>query len=229
MCSYLFAPSVGGIETVSSILAHDFKNRGAEVKVVTATPAVPSCESPFEVVRQPNPFELVKLVKWSDVVFHNNISLNFAWPLLIANRPWVVAFHTWVTRSDGKTGWRDFIKQNLFRRAKCISISRAISDHLPVSSTIVGNPYNDAEFVTLSDGARARDLVFLGRLVSDKGVDLLVEALATLNRNGVRATLTIIGKGPAEVELRQLARKLNIEEQIEFVGERTGLDLVKKF
>jgi len=229
MSSYLFAPSVGGIETVSAILAHDFIRRGEEVKVVTATPAQAHdhTNTPFEIVRAPTPPKLLDLVRWSDVCFHNNISLNFAWPLLLVRRPWVVAFHTWVSRSDGRAGWKDRLKRAISGQAKCISVSRAIAAHLPVSSKVVGNPYNEDEFRELPGIERNRDLVFLGRLVSDKGVDILIRALAELHRRGLAATLTIVGKGPEEPALRELARASNVDNAIEFLGERTCSELVR--
>jgi glycosyltransferase involved in cell wall biosynthesis len=227
MTSYLFAPSVGGIETVSATLAHDFARRGAEVKLLTTTPAVESGRELFEVVRRPTPRKLLQLVRWSDVIFHNNISLTFAWPQLLIRRPWVIAFHTWLTRSDGRTGWQDRLKCAMSRRARCISVSNAIAEHLPVFSKVVGNPYDESEFRELPGLTRSRDLVFLGRLVSDKGVDILLRALDELKQRGVSATLTIVGKGPEEPTLRELARTLNLSEQIDFAGEKTGAKLVR--
>src|SRR5438477_10448296 len=50
MSSYVFSPSVGGIETVSSILAHEFVRRGASVKLVTQTPSPQRETAPFEII-----------------------------------------------------------------------------------------------------------------------------------------------------------------------------------
>jgi glycosyltransferase involved in cell wall biosynthesis len=73
---------------------------------------------------------------------------------------------------------------------------------------------------------RDRDLVFVGRLVSDKGADLLLEALARLAGDGLRPLLEIVGGGPEEAALRAQARQLGIEAQVEFLGIRTGAELV---
>jgi glycosyl transferase family 1 len=53
LCSHFFHPSVGGIEQVSQLLAHEFTLAGHTVKVVTSTAesVVPSrCQEPFGLV-----------------------------------------------------------------------------------------------------------------------------------------------------------------------------------
>ena len=62
--SPLFYPSIGGIETTLSILAHEFVNQGHEVKVVTQVAAKDSTSFPFEVIRKPNWQTLLKLTRW---------------------------------------------------------------------------------------------------------------------------------------------------------------------
>ena len=42
-----------------------------------------------------------------------------------------------------------------------------------------------------------KTIAFVGRLVSDKGVDLLLHALDILKRDGLAPDLTIVGSGPA--------------------------------
>ncbi len=69
--------------------------------------------------------------------------------------------------------------------------------------------------------------VFLGRLVSDKGADLLIDALRLLKTDGVIADLTVIGTGPEEERLKTLAAELGVGGQIFFAGARTGDALVR--
>jgi glycosyltransferase involved in cell wall biosynthesis len=59
-------------------------------------------------------------------------------------------------------------------------------------------------------------IVCVGRLSRQKGQDLAIEALARLvNRN---VTLRLLGDGPAEEELTQLASALGVLERVEFWG-----------
>lgn len=60
-------------------------------------------------------------------------------------------------------------------------------------------------------------IVFVGRLVALKGVDMLIEAAAPLIRSGV-ATLTIVGDGPELSALKQATVSLQIESGVHFAG-----------
>ena len=81
---------------MSALLAERFHRQGHRVILVTQTPSGEPEHDDFEVVRRPSAARLFELVRGSDVVFHNNISLRLAWPLLVLRRPWVVAHHTWI-------------------------------------------------------------------------------------------------------------------------------------
>lgn len=86
------------------------------------------------------------------------------------------------------------------------------------------NGYDPARFPTppvrTADAYVARPLraIFIGRLVPYKGCDLLLEAAAALIASG-RLTLDIIGDGPENGRLRQLAADLGIETGVRFLGE----------
>jgi glycosyltransferase involved in cell wall biosynthesis len=61
--------------------------------------------------------------------------------------------------------------------------------------------------------------VSVGRLTADKGFDCAIEALAA-SRTGpaADARLLIVGDGPERTRLRELARRLGVEERVELVG-----------
>jgi len=225
--SHFFHPSVGGIEEVSRILAHEFVRAGHDVKVVTQTSENDEADFPFAVHRCPGVCELLRLVKWCDVFLHSNISLQTAWPLLLRRRPWVVAHHTWIARVNGSTGWRDRLKRSVLRRACNIAVSEALRAQIAAPAVVIGNPYRNTLFRCESAAVRDRELVFLGRLVDDKGVDLLLQALARVRVRGSKPRLTIIGRGPEESALRQLSSQLGLDAQVEFVGQASGADLVE--
>jgi glycosyltransferase involved in cell wall biosynthesis len=60
--------------------------------------------------------------------------------------------------------------------------------------------------------------VYAGRLVPPKGVDLLLEALATYRREGGRGRLWVLGDGPDRDALAGLARRLGIDDSVAFLG-----------
>lgn len=60
----------------------------------------------------------------------------------------------------------------------------------------------------------AISLLYVGVLIELKGVQHIIQALVELKRQGKQATLTIIGRGDYEQELRKLARTLEVEDHV---------------
>lgn len=225
LCSHAFYPLVGGIESISEGLATEFARLGHEVRVVTPTAGEDKPEWPFAVLRVPSRKALADAVDGCDIVCQNNISLQTAWPLLFVRRPWVISHQTWIARSDRTLNWQDHLKRLLIRFARNVAISHEIARSLPVESTIIPNPYREDVFRLFPEVPRDKGLVFLGRLVSDKGADLLLEALALLKERGIAPGLTIIGGGPEEERLKAEARSLCLP--VEFTGSKTGEELAR--
>ena len=220
-----FYPSVGGLETLVAILAREFVRQGHEAKLVSQVPAVDSKPFPFEVIRRPDPLSLLSLTRWCEVFFQPHMSLKGAWPLLLKRRPWVVAHNAWYTRSDGRLALQDRLKHFAARFATGISVSRAVAAHVSTPSRVIPNTYREDIFYARPEIPRDKDLVFLGRLVSSKGADLLLKALARLKDEGLSPALTVIGDGPEEGNLRRLAKELGIADRVEFIGVKAGREL----
>lgn len=224
-CSVPFRPSVGGIEQVSALLADGFHRAGHSVTLVTQTPLPQQADSrpdeAYRVLRRPRWHELLALVRQADVVFHNNISLRLAWPLLIWRRPWVIAHHTWIPRLGAGR-----LKRLVLRAATHITVSQAMARHLPVPSFVVPNPFDISRFQVDRDRPPERDVIFVGRLVSDKGVAVLVDALALLNARGRAVQATVVGDGPDAVALAAGASARGLGECLSFAGRVEGDALV---
>ena len=219
-----FAPSVGGIETVTRLLAAEFDALGHDVTVATLTPASGPEESPFRVLRRPAAGALLRAMRRADVVLQNNVSLRLGWPLALSpRRPCVIAHHVWTPRG----GAAGRLKHLALRRARNVAVSAAVARTLGVACARVPNPYDAACFRTLPEIARDRELVFLGRLVSDKGLAVLLDALSVLRGDALRPRLTVIGSGPEEEACRELVRRLELESQVTFAGTQRGDALVR--
>jgi len=226
MCSVPFRPSVGGIETVSAILAEQFHRAGHRVTLVTQTPGDGPDPEPYALLRRPGAAALSQAVRDCDVVLHNNISLRLAWPLLAWRRPWVVAHHTWLPRrGPGAAAGR--LKRGLLPLASHIAVSDAVAQDLPVPSQVIPNPFDRDRFRCLSGVERSRELACVGRLVSDKGVPVLLQALALLRDQGKAPRLSIIGSGADEPALKDQVRRLALQAQVRFAGSLVGQDLVR--
>lgn len=222
-----FLPHIGGLELVVANVSAQIQHAGHELTLVTQTPSMEPDGFPFRVVRCPSPREFLRWTHWCDVFLQANVSLRGLWPLLLVRRPWVVSHHSWYCRSDGRIAWQDRLKRWLLRcAAASISVSRAMADDLATESIVIPNPYRDDLFRRLPEIARTEELLFIGRLVSDKGVDILLEALGLLADEGLAPRLTVAGDGPERPRLAAQAHRLGIAERIEFLGTRTGEELV---
>jgi glycogen synthase len=224
--SYAYAPGIGGIETVSALLTREFIAAGHEIVLVTETPddgraSVPA--SRLTVVRNPTFTELTKRLRWCDVVFQNNITLRHLIPAFLARKPVLLVHQTWMRSTAGQIGWNDRLKRALVLRVKNIAISEAIARDIGAPAEIIGNPYDDDAFRLCSEIARDRDIIFVGRLVSDKGVDLLLRAVSFLK--DPKPKLTVVGQGPEEKALRALADELKLD--VTFTGSMSGTKLAE--
>jgi glycogen(starch) synthase len=217
LCSHVFAPSIGGIETVSSILARQFCRLGATVKVVTHTPGEPISVE-YETVRRPSLTRLLQLGREADIIFQNNISLRTLLPLLLCRKPVFIVHQGCIAGIDGSRDWQHHVKRALLRTCHNVAISTAIAATLPVASVVIGNPFETDDFPGRDNAPRSRDIVFLGRLVSEKGCDLALQALSILKQEGLRPSFTVIGDGTEMPKLKRLTAELGLESQVEFLG-----------
>ena len=62
------------------------------------------------------------------------------------------------------------------------------------------------------------DIIFAGRLIKAKGVDILLQALAYLKTNQFRASLSIVGDGPEKANLEDQCQRLEIQDAVRFHG-----------
>lgn len=76
---------------------------------------------------------------------------------------------------------------------------------------------------TPGTGAR---FVFVGRVVEEKGLDTLLEALAVTLLVCPEASLRIVGGGPLEAALKRYAVALNIDARVDFAGHREDIETV---
>jgi glycosyltransferase involved in cell wall biosynthesis len=223
----VFWPSIGGLETIMEILAEEFTDAGHQVKVVTQVATEAESGHDYEVVRLPSLRSCVQLLRWSDVCLSANVSLRGLVPMMIARTPVVVSHQGTYGSPDRFSGIRAEMKKNVTRFSHNICCSQAVQSHIPGRSVVIPNAYRGDIFKEYSDVIKDLDIVVVGRLVSDKGVIDLIEAMGELGRAGFRPRLSIVGDGPERPAILTRVGELDLGRQVTFIGVKTGSDLAR--
>ncbi len=83
---------------------------------------------------------------------------------------------------------------------------------------VVRNGVGEPEFAEVPLNADATDLLYIGELRDIKGVDILLDALATLHQTGTPLTATIVGDGPARQTFHDQADRLGLNGAVRFMA-----------
>jgi glycosyltransferase involved in cell wall biosynthesis len=88
--------------------------------------------------------------------------------------------------------------------------------HVRVSSTFAATEIRpDRADPRFDQGVR---LLCVGRLSAEKGVPNLLQAVARLRDEGIRAELDVVGEGERRKELQEETRRLDLEDSVHFAG-----------
>ncbi len=160
-----------------------------------------------------------------------------AWLSARPNLPSVLTYHSDIVRQKvALTAYRPFLRRLLDRVDAVIASSPNMVEHseflAPIAekcrvipfgidiSRFLPTPEIEARAGELR-GERERPLVlFVGRLIYYKGVDVLVRAMAEVD-----ADLVIVGTGPLEGHLREIATARGVSERITFLPPVDDIDL----
>ena len=208
------------------ILAEEFSAAGHQAKVITQVASESERNHHYEVVRSPSLKSCVQLLRWSDVCLCANVSLRGLVPVMIAGTPLVIS-HQGTYDSPDHFSIVPKFKKTVTRFSNNICCSQAVQSYIPGRSVVFPNTYRSDVFKEYSDVSRDLDIVFVGRLVSDKGVSDLIDALGQLGRAGCRPRLSIVGDGPERAAILARVRELGLGQQVTFTGTKHGSDLAR--
>lgn len=225
LLTHYFSPSIGGIETVSRLLAEEFIKEH-EVIVATWSKSTDADNFPFKVARTPGFLALLKYFFWADIVFENNPCLRLSWPGFIFRKRSIVVLHTWINHLRKKPGLKEKLKyKKLSVASRVIAISDIVRKKIWPSAMIIHSPYDEKKFNLNNHLVKTTDFVFVGRLVSDKGVDFLIKAIHKIIYClkvdfflTQRPLLTIVGDGIERENLKKLVGDLKLKGYVHFTG-----------
>ncbi len=123
--------------------------------------------------------------------------------------------------------------RQVWKRAKAVvansqglrDLGHAFEPKVPIA--VIPNGVDLERFEVVSRTWQPPRLLFVGRVVYQKGLDLLLKALAALKN--LTWTLEIVGDGPRAETLRDQANELGIADRVTFSGWHYDADLVQRY
>lgn len=250
-----YLPSLGGVEIYTRNLARALVEDGHSVSVITSLshPELPARERiegvsvhrlPFFQVLSSRNIESIAALRAQVAAAKNEanadiVQVNFtdASPFfhLRTRRPKersILVFHSPLDSvSDGMALANQLVRES----HACIAISEFMQAHLSKKLIAAAGKLElirngaDAELF----GARAPEpstepvFLFAGRLVDDKGADIILRALHLLKQEGRMVRLKLVGAGPQQSALEEMAREFGLIGQVEFAGRLSQTDLAR--
>jgi glycosyltransferase involved in cell wall biosynthesis len=148
----------------------------------------------------------------------------------VRRKRFVVTWHeVW-----GPQAWREYLGRPLGTAAWFTEwLAMRLPDHIIAASeqtaqrlravlgdraaiTVAPNGIDLDTVVSVAPDTAPTDLVVVGRLLSHKRVDMLLEAVALLHADGHPVTCRVIGDGPERDGLHRRARALGIDHAVDF-------------
>ena len=219
-----FYPSMGGLEVVTDTLASTFSAKGLEVEVYTPFSLGNNKELKrnYKITRSTSNKILTNSVKNCDIFVHNSVSLRAILPLLFYRKKWFVVHHMILANDGLRNKLISFLKRFISKFANNIAVSKFMADYYGNKSKVIPNPVTLNMKENIFKIKKTKDFVFFGRLIKDKGAHIAIEALKSFDD---KSTLTIIGTGLEENNLRNLVEKLNLRDRVSFKGRLNGSNL----
>lgn len=223
MLTVPFAPSRGGVQTVVELLSRALAAKSHDVCVATEQAGNEKDVFPFQVLRRPSVWTLFTACWRADRILVHGPSLRLGWPLLVLPRKAWMVHHIWPATHEG---WmRRIVRKLLRRRCHHLAVSDALARAIGPPVAKIPNPFDASLFKLRPDLTRDRDLIFIGRLIREKGADVLMAALAQLASKGLRPSTTLVGDGPELNNLREQVKQAGLDAQVTFAGEKSPAEL----
>jgi glycogen(starch) synthase len=244
--SELFWPAIGGIETFGAAVLPKLVERGYQVDVLSGD--YDGSQPAFEVMRGVRIHRLplraaiaandpgtildaiAEVRRLKREVAADVLHLNFSGPMVFFHlrtagaypAPMFTHFHNTLDRlrPSGSVIAEIFARSDWF-----VANSRMVQDDILLAAPAIADRTSiiycgvePSPFPTAVEPAGRPVLLFVGRLIHDKGADLALEAFARLRDRFPDARLLVAGDGEERSALEALAGALGISGAVEFLG-----------
>lgn len=215
------------------LLCTELTKRGHQVVVLAPDYPDKSCDDsvfPFRIVRNASALTLFREYLKCDVFLHSQLSLKAMWPVMLwPFKKWVSSYHMCEFDQFDNTTLLGRLKYLISRFPRNIAVSNTVAKCLKLANAqVIHNAYNNELFADQENPDR-KGFLYVGRLVSVKGVLLALEAFEIFyrkNPEGAHATLTIVGNGEEFTNCEEFVSKHKLKDVVRFKGALQGNELV---
>jgi GalNAc-alpha-(1->4)-GalNAc-alpha-(1->3)-diNAcBac-PP-undecaprenol alpha-1,4-N-acetyl-D-galactosaminyltransferase len=183
-------------------------------------------------------FRRVKILKKAIVASRPNVVISFVnttnimtllacWGLKV---PTIVSEHIHPAFGELSTACK-LLQKWVYRRANLITVqTHSALSYFPAaqgySTFVMPNPVSVPKPDTIESQLFTDDrhLLAIGKLVPQKGFDLLIKAFAQVAETHPEWTLTILGEGEMRAELEDLCLELNLQDRVFMPGVIKNID-----
>jgi len=242
LVSNQYAPVIGGIEVFLRQLAPTLQARGHEVAVLTGMHA--DATAPHEVldgtavfrtdivraVARKDPFAIARCrraalaaaAEFAPDVIHAHDSGPNLWAVAVSGVPLLATVHSStalhapeqlgpIARQLAQCGWATGVSQSV--ADDVVALVPSLAGRVSVVANGVSVP---TEPPVAHPGGR--NIVAAGRMVPEKGFDVLLHAFAQIAALDADARLRIVGDGPLRSQLVKLAATLGVANRVDMSG-----------
>lgn len=219
-----FYPAIGGLEKVTEAWAGWLHGQGLAIEVVTNTPDPTGKTFPYPVWRRVGAWQQYRAMRRAQVVVQLDVSLKGLPLWWLSRRPLVISHHTALRSTSGLLPWRQQLKLWCSQQLPILNIacSHFIARGIDGRAVVVPSPYDASMFRPSTLPRRPLSLLFAGRLVSVKGLQVLLQSLALLFPKWPGLQLTLLGDGPERHALQQQIEAKGWQRAVTVAGAATG-------
>ena len=213
----------GGLESIADMVSAHLSKAGHDVVVLTEAQLGAAVEvgGRRKIVRRPGMIRLWQEFRRADAVLFFGLSIRALPAAIFSGAPLILSHHGVYTGKPNKLS--KFLRFMRLLPARCsvnICVSHFVASHIPGRTVVIHNAYDDVVFYSDDQIARTFHFGFCGRLVSEKGVNVLLDAFAELSKNESRLRLVVVGDGPERNALEEQVRYRGIEHNVTFTGSK---------
>jgi phosphatidylinositol alpha-1,6-mannosyltransferase len=238
LLTYSFPPQIGGVQTY---LFEIMRRVAAVHKVTVITPVKGSAREETQLHRQPVAngrahtfWQALRQLK-PDRVLVGHAHPQLLLPALLFTKGNCAALTYGNDYLAAQNRWhRPLFNWLLGKSRPLITITRANQQRLHAlglpGAKIIHPGTDPIHFVPASQ-PKASDPILLtvGRLVSRKGTDLVLQALPYLRNQFPRLRYEIIGDGPDRERLQALVQSLDMEDMVQFLGRVSDSEMLAAY